>query len=81
MSIQIQHCAGCHDDFYNHNQFKGCWNREKGKMVERIPVGMWQPPPYDTKKRKLVPDCWHGSGNQRTIMVKPEALDKEGYWK
>lgn len=81
MSIQIKHCAGCHDDFYNHNQKGGCWSRKTGKMVYRVPVGMWEQPPYKDKKKIRVPDCWHGSGNQRTIMVEPEDLTKEGYWK
>jgi hypothetical protein len=82
MSIKVQACKGCHDDFYNHGgggQHK-CWSRDSGTMVERIPIGLWEHPPYNLKTVK-VPSCWHGCGNQRTLMVKPEALTEKGYWK
>lgn len=75
--IDLKHCAGCHDNFYN----PGCWSRKTGKMVWRIPVGMWERPPYKDKKKVRVASCWHGSGNQRTIMVHPDNLTKEGFWK
>lgn len=79
--IKIEHCKGCHDNYYNHSESGGCWSRGRGKMVWRIPVGMWESPPYLNKKKVKVPDCWHGSGPHRTIYVKPEALTADGYWK
>jgi len=49
-------------------------------MVWRIPIGVDEPPPYKNKKKIKVPDCWHGGGSNRTIMVKPESINSEGYW-
>ena len=84
--IDIKHCRGCHDNYYNSSTTSGgsdgmCWCRKTGKMVWRIRVGMWENPPYLNKKKERVPDCWHGIGNQRDIFVKPEAIDSNGYWK
>ena len=81
--INIKHCMNCHDNFYNNQNAKegGCWCRKSGKMVWRIPVGMWERPPYLNKKARLIPDCWHGEGNNRTIYVKKEAIASDGYWK
>ena len=76
--IDLKHCRGCHDDFYN----PGCWMRKKGKMVWRIAIGHWENPPYLNKKKKRVPNCWHGSGNQRIHYIDPEkSLDSRGFWK
>jgi len=75
--IELKHCKGCRDNFYNPN----CWSRETGRMVKRLSIGMQEMPPYKNKELVEVPDRWHGSGNQRQIMVKPEALDSNGYWK
>ena len=76
-----QHCSGCHDNFYNHSQKDGCWSFKEAKLVWRIPVGMWENPPYKNKKKVLVPNCWHGEGSNRTLYVKPEAITSDGYWK
>jgi hypothetical protein len=75
--LDIKHCQGCHDNFYN----PGCWSRESAKLVSRIPIGVDEPPPYKNKKKQKVPCCWHGGGGNRTIMVKPESITKDGYWK
>ena len=55
-------CSGCRDDFYNHNREGGCWMYENAKVVERIQVGIWQPPPYskDTKRKCL--SCYSPDG-------------------
>jgi hypothetical protein len=75
--IKDKYCIGCHDNYYN----PGCWSKKTGKVVWRIRVGMWESPPYLHKKKIRVADCWHGSGNQRDIMVKPESIGADGYWK
>jgi len=79
--IQEKHCVGCHDNFYNCGRAEKCGSRKSGKMVWRIPVGLWERPPYKGKKKVRVPDCWHGEGSNRTIYVKPEALTSRGFWK
>ena len=84
--IDIKYCRGCHDNYYNSQSTSGssdglCWCRSTGKIVWRIRVGMWESPPYKNKKQERVADCWHGIGNQRDIMVKPEAIGSDGYWR
>ena len=81
--INIKHCSGCYENFYNSNHSLDgiCWSRKSGKMVWRIPIGMWEAPPYKNKKKVRVPSCWHGQGSNRTIMVNPEAIGSDGYWK
>jgi len=84
--IDRKHCAGCHDDYYNSSSTSGsadgmCWMRKTGKIVWRIPVGLFESPPYKNKKKVRVPDCWHGIGNNRTLMIKSEVLTSAGYWR
>ena len=75
--IDIKHCQGCHDNYYN----PGCWSRKSGTMVTRIAIGVDERPPYINKRKVKVPSCWHGGGSNRTNMVKPESITKDGYWK
>jgi len=84
--IEAKHCIGCHDNYYNSKSTFGsadgmCWSRKSGKMVWRIPIGVDELPPYRNKKKKHVPNCWHGGGNNRTIMVNPESITSDGYWR
>ena len=82
--ITKKDCVGCGDNFYNGNNnlgIKECWCFEDAKMVKRISIGLWEPPPYKNKKEKLIPSCFHGRGNQRNIYIKKEVLDHNGYWK
>ena len=84
--IDKKYCNGCHDNYYNSPSTSGssdgmCWSRKTGKIVWRIPIGVDEPPPYKGKKKIRTPACWHGGGSNRTIMVKPESITSEGYWK
>ena len=54
-------CVGCRDDFYNHNRPEGCWMFEKAKVVQRVQVGTWEPPPYSQKPRSVL-SCFHSEG-------------------
>ncbi len=54
-------CKGCHDDFYNHQQAKGCWSFEKAKVVQRVKVGTWDPPPYGREPEDVL-SCCHIEG-------------------
>lgn len=74
------HCEGCENNFYNGNNpygVKECWSFKSAKLVERIRIGVWQNPPY-SKNTVLVPACKHEKGK---CLVKPDALDTEGFWK
>ena len=76
--IDLKYCVGCHDNFYN----PGCWSRKSGKIVWRIMVGLLENPPYKNKKKRRIPNCWHGSGNQWQIPIDPEkSLTRDGFWK
>jgi len=78
------HCKGCKDNFYNGNNdlgVKECWDLESAKIVFRIPIGLWEKPPYLNKKQVRVPDCWHGKGSNRILYINPEAINAKGYWK
>jgi hypothetical protein len=82
--MKKRYCSGCRDNFYNGNNdigVKECWNFKRAKIVWRIPIGHWENPPYKGKKRVRVASCWQGEGSNRTHYVKPEAINREGYWK
>jgi hypothetical protein len=55
-------CRGCRDDFYNHNRECGCWCFEDAKIVERIQVGVWEPPPYSIARKQKVLACFTRQG-------------------
>ena len=82
--LDQKHCAGCRNDHYNSSASNTgkCWSRESAKLVWRIPVGFQEMPPYKNKKKKQVPDCWHGEGPYRTVYIDSDkALTKDGYWR
>ena len=76
--MNIKHCAGCADNFYNGNNGLGvqrCWSFDaKKKLVKRVRIGLWENPPYLNKKPVRVPPCYHERGNQRDIFVAPERI-------
>lgn len=83
--IDRKYCSGCHDDYYNSPSTSGssdgmCWSRKSGKIVWRIPIGINESPSYKNKKKVRIPDCWHGGGSNRTLMVKPESIGADSYW-
>ena len=79
-----KYCRGCRNNFYNGNNSLGvqeCWHFKTAKVVWRIPIGHWEPPPYLNKKKVRVANCWHGEGSDRVHYVKPDAINSDGYWK
>lgn len=79
-------CAGCRDDFYNHNRMglnessgqPECWNLKTAKMVEARDVPINMPPPYEALPMVRRPNCYKASGYVR---VKADALDAKGFWR
>ena len=61
---QRQFCLSCHDNYYNHsgNSTTGeCWGLKSAKIVRRVRVGTWEPPPYYREPEKAL-SCHHESG-------------------
>ena len=54
-------CSGCRDDFYNHNREGGCWSYATARVVKRVSVGTWEPPPYRRKPQETL-SCHHPDG-------------------
>lgn len=54
-------CSGCRNDFYNHNCEGECWSFKNAKIVTRMQVGTWQPPPYIWFGIKCL-TCYHAEG-------------------
>lgn len=68
---KLKHCAGCHDNFYNHagNSSEGrCWSLSTMKLVRKKEVSIDQRPPWNQAPIK-VPDCYH---RPRFVYVGPE---------
>ncbi len=84
--MTLKDCAGCHDDFYNHNRMglneksgePRCWNFAEATMVKAKDVHINQPPPYKTLPLVSRPSCYKASGYVR---VKPESLTADGFWR
>ena len=78
--MDVKHCAGCEQNFYNGNNPYGvekCWSLDSAKIIQRIRIPIDQPPPYRQKPEPL-PSCYE---QKRVVFIKPEALDARGYWK
>lgn len=79
--IDVKHCAGCRDDFYNGNNdlgVKQCWMRTTAKLIHTVLIHVDLPPPYKHLKPKDRPDCYKA---ERHVTVKPEAIGADGYWR
>jgi hypothetical protein len=65
-----QLCSGCRNDFYNdHNPLgvKECWSYKKARIIKRMRVGTWEPPPYHPSRMKWFFDCYHYDGGMSMI--------------
>lgn len=79
--IDLKHCSGCKDDFYNGKNplgVKQCWMRKDATLEPRILIPVDMPPPYKGFKAKRRPTCYSA---QRMVSVKPERIDSRGYWR
>ena len=54
-------CNGCRNSYYNANREDGCWSYKKAKVVKRLRVGTWQPPPYHWHPETVL-SCYHAEG-------------------
>lgn len=67
MSISLEQCRGCRDDFYNQpgNALNGkrCWHAEKGEVVTRYAIGTWTMPGEKGAFTEVeVPSCYNRDG-------------------
>lgn len=78
--VDVKHCDGCRDDFYNgKNQYgvKRCWMLEKAELAPRLLIHVDQAPPYLRTKPVQVPTCYK---KDRHVTVKTDAIGADGYW-
>ena len=52
-------CSGCHNNFYNRTFENGCWSFYKATIINRVKVGVWEPPPYAIDRAKEYLSCYH----------------------
>lgn len=74
-------CAGCRDDYYNHdgNSTTGeCWMLKDARIRPILLIPINAPPPYDRNATVEKPSCYHPP---RTARVDPSALTSDGYWR
>jgi hypothetical protein len=55
-------CCGCYNNFYNSSEKDGCWSFKNAKIVTKVEVGTWQPPPYTWIPTKIL-SCYHRQGS------------------
>lgn len=63
MSKNKSMCRGCHNDFYNHREPKGCWSFESAEIVTRIRVGVWENPSYKKERAEKCLSCFNSQGS------------------
>jgi hypothetical protein len=77
MSKTKRMCVGCRDDYYNQTQKDGCWMFKSAKIVTRVKVGTWEPPPYAKERATKCLSCFHCQGYSMLSLddcrVKPRA--------
>jgi len=77
--IDIKHCQGCVDDFYNGNNEIGvtrCWSLKTAVLVTRYRIGVWTMPLSPGAFREMrVPNCYRAQGYAFTEKPHPEAVD------
>jgi hypothetical protein len=81
MSIDVKHCEGCENDFYNGKNpygVKECWQRPDARLEPRLLIHVEQAPPYKNLKPQPTPTCYK---MKRFVTVKPDAIDAAGYWR
>lgn len=61
--LDLRHCRGCRDDFYNDKNPLGvqrCWLLHDAKLVTRYRIGTWTEPGKPGAFTEVtVPNCYH----------------------
>ena len=65
--IDLKHCDGCHDNFYNAGNNAlgvcGCWSRQDATLVTRYRISIDAPMGERANyEEATVPDCRHEDG-------------------
>lgn len=79
--LDLKHCSGCEDDFYNDRNpygVKECWHRKDAKLQKYRLVHINQPPPYLKIRLQELPTCYRRA---QFTKVGEKDLDSKGYWK
>ena len=79
--IDRKYCRGCRNDFYNGQGAKECWSRVTAKIVWRIRIGNFEPPPYLHRKKERVASCFSSPSCGDHFIDPEKSLDSRGYWK
>ena len=62
--MDVKHCAGCRNNFYNGNNphnVTECWSLKDAKLIWLKPVRLDERPPW-TAKSVRKPSCYHQKG-------------------
>lgn len=77
--IDVKHCGGCRDDFYNgKNPYstKQCWSLKTARIVTRWRIGTWtQPTQPGAFTEVKVPNCYHAQGASFYEKLPAHAID------
>ena len=71
-------CSGCRDDYYNERE--GCWSFKRAKVVKRIRVGTWEPPPYDKERAQACLSCFNPDGSSMLQLDDCRVADNIAEW-
>lgn len=73
-------CGGCYNDEYNQGLggAKECFSYKTMKVTKQHKIHIDQVPPFKDMKPEWYPSCYN---QQRFVMVPPDGITKEGYWK
>ena len=79
--MDVSHCKGCEDDFYNGKNPLGvtmCWSRVDAQFGQYRLIPIDLVPPFLDVQIQTLPTCYKA---KRMVKVAPSALRPDGYWK
>ena len=78
MNRDKKYCAGCHDDYYNHDNHSDtgeCWSFKRAEVIQAYAIGWWIP--MDKKEnfhRVTTHDCHSEPGQTAFLKELPKHL-------